>query len=248
MFESIRKHCWFSLFCAATIIVLLTLGTWQVQRLQWKDQLIADIEAKKHEEPRLFDSKGFKESQDLYRTVVLKGYFLPEYSLYLSGKYISEKRDKNELGKHVITPFRLENGEIILVNRGWAPTEYMTERPEKIVRQTIHAMVRRSTGTPPWFFPQNQPEKALWLWIDAPLMVKRLKEEYDIAARPILLQQVTAPDEEKRPSQAQYPVVLSSEIDLYNQHLAYAITWYLIALAVAGMFVFYIRKDGSEDA
>jgi surfeit locus 1 family protein len=237
---SFNRKLTFSAFIMFVIIGSISLGIWQMQRLKFKDNLVAQYEKYKAAEPALLNLKDFDQKRDLFKKVKIQGVFLNESEIYLGAKYLSSNRDKSELGYHIITPFKTKRGDVLFVNRGWVPQDKKdpATRPESITkkRTEITAMIRESQGKAPWFMPQNQPEKNIWFWIDIPAMTKFLNDAHIKKVQPVLLQEIR--------SQRALPVNVSEEIEFYNQHLTYIWMWFGISLAIFICWIFYIKKHG----
>lgn len=105
-----------SLAALLGVLVLLGLGTWQLERLEWKETLIAEYLARRAAPPiALPDPIGDPVALD-NRRVRLVGRFLHDRELYLGARSY-----KDEVGFHVVTPFRLDDGRAVMVDRGWVP-------------------------------------------------------------------------------------------------------------------------------
>ncbi len=104
----------------AAFAVLIGLGVWQLQRLHWKEGLIAEIETRTKSEPISLDQAIAiaREGRDpSYYRVKVEGRFDHAKELYLYA--VSEGR----AGWHVITPLKTEDGEVVLIDRGFVPDE-----------------------------------------------------------------------------------------------------------------------------
>lgn len=112
------------LFIVASTILLFGLGFWQLQRLSWKEGQIQQMAAAQ-EQPVLEslpqDIKGLD-----YRRVKLPGTFLHHHEFHLVGN-----KQNQGPGFFLVTPFRLEDGRILLVNRGYALQPARTPEPEE---------------------------------------------------------------------------------------------------------------------
>ena len=116
-----RRGRWMPLFVAPTFCVLLGLGVWQLDRLSWKNELLADIQA------RLSDSAvtlsnlnaGTAVTSWNYRRVTATGKLLHEQSVILLARTY-----KAQAGGHILTPMVLDEQRAILVSRGWVPQGY----------------------------------------------------------------------------------------------------------------------------
>lgn len=101
-------------------VILLALGTWQVERLQWKEALLASTQERVHEAPlplsemeKIYRDKGTVE----YRPVTVSGTFMHQGERHFLATFDGKP------GFNVYTPLMLEDGRFVLVNRGFVPYE-----------------------------------------------------------------------------------------------------------------------------
>lgn len=230
-----RPGLWLTLCALLGILVLLGLGTWQLQRLGWKEGLIAE-RAARLEAPEIALPADLARPADLeYRRVRLAGTFLHERELHQGGRTRNRR-----VGFHVVTPLRLDDGRTILVDRGWVPPEAKApetrpgSRPEGPVE--IAAILR--TGG--WkgravLQPDNDPAGNHWIWLDLPAMTAGLERPVT-ALYAVALPGLGASDPEALPKPAEVAVAIR------NDHLEYALTWYALAVALAVIYVLVGRR------
>jgi len=108
-----RPTLWPTVFTIPALIVLVGLGLWQVDRLQWKTALIETFEARVAEAPAPPPQAVDDIEPWRYRRIQLRGVFQHEKEFLITGKTF-----EGTAGFHVITPMLLEDDRIILVNRG----------------------------------------------------------------------------------------------------------------------------------
>lgn len=229
-FNAPRPVAW--LFFLAAFSLTLALGTWQVERLAWKQGLIADIAAANAKAPLTALPKDEAALADLqFAKVTLRGRWMDGPEFHLSPRYFGGK-----LGYWIIAPFRLSDGRILMVNRGWVPTEKKLpeSRPETRVRgaATLTGLVRVGPERN-YFTPDNQPDRNVWFGRDVAQMAEFGKLENVL---PLMVDLVGVQDK------AKLPVPSDGTIRLKNDHLSYIITWYGIALGILVIFVTYHRK------
>ncbi len=208
------------LFMIFAELVLITLGAWQVQRLQWKNALIAEIA---HAQAQETLGSFPEDISDLtYRKVMVTGHFMNEQALRLVGR-----KENMRAGFFVLTPFVLEDdGRVVLVNRGYA--EEGKENPVDGI-QTIAGIIRPPREKRP-FAPENQIDKNLWFYEDIAAIS-------GIIGSPLLPYVVEATGNDRHTQ----PLVSNGKISMRNDHLGYAITWFSLALVGLVMFAFYQR-------
>jgi surfeit locus 1 family protein len=223
----------FLVFC---VVVLLGLGTWQVQRLQWKTNLIETIEQANETPPR----QGFPQSRQQqealgWQRVAIEGEYLHEHEFHLAARYY-----KNQVGYHILTPFRLKDGRVVLLNRGWVPPELKDPSLRKQGQiegpQQIIAMVRTDKDYNA-FTPEGDPKDNLWFRRN----IERMSEVSGLNLEPVTLDVLyTEPP-------GGFPVASVVEVNLRNDHLGYAITWYSLAVAAIVIFILFHRRPEKEE-
>lgn len=99
----------------AGVVVFVSLGLWQLERAAFKRAILNKYEARLQADFTVFDEHESLQQQE-YRRVILPGRYDSDHTLLLDNK-LSGGRP----GYHVISPFELDSGSYILVNRGWVP-------------------------------------------------------------------------------------------------------------------------------
>lgn len=226
-----RPTLWPTLFSVPAVIMMIGLCIWQVQRLHWKEGLIADREARVAAEPVALPESGGDPVALEFRRVAIEGSFLHDKELYLGARSMN-----GNVGYHVLTPFALAGGGTVLVDRGWVPVERKTpdRRAEGQVvgSQTVEGVVRLARGKA-WMQPDNEPQKNMWFFVDLPAMAASSGLDFRTD-----LYVEAGPAE----NPGKYPVGGQTRIELPNDHLQYAITWGLLAAALAVIYVLYHLK------
>jgi len=223
------------LFFLSAMAVTLTLGTWQVARLQWKTDLIERIDAARTEAPMASLPANDEIAGHEFARVALTGTWVPGVEFHVTPRYYKDK-----LGYHIFAPLKLAGGRIVLVNRGWVPAAQ--KNPESRAgsaakgKASLVGMIRIGPDRN-YFTPPSQPQKNIWFGRDVPEMAEAAKLE-NVA--PVTVDAIAGPDATR------LPVPFDGEIKLYNQHLSYILTWYGMALAVLVIFLVYHYKRPDE--
>jgi surfeit locus 1 family protein len=219
----------------AAFAVLVGLGTWQVQRLHWKEGLIAErraaLEAPPIDLPSTLDAARGLE----FRRVRANGTFLHEREITVHGI----ERQRGAAGYLVVTPFRLEDGRVVLVERGWVPLDKRDPATRSAGNPggagAVEGLLRLApAGKPGWFIPENDAARREWFYIDVAAMA-RAAGVPDVL--PFYLEAGPAPNAGGLPLGGQ------SATDLPNDHLHYAITWYALAAALAVIYFILLRRE-----
>jgi surfeit locus 1 family protein len=226
-----RPTLWPTLFSVPAFIMMVGLCVWQVQRLDWKTDLIAERESRVAADPISLPAVGADPADVGFRRVRLEGTFLHDKELYLGARSMN-----GNVGYHVLTPFALAGGGNVLVDRGWVPVERKTpdRRSEGQVAglQTLEGVARLTPGQA-WMQPDNEPQHNMWFFVDLPAMA---------AASGVDLRTDLYVDAGPAENPGRYPVGGQTRIELPNDHLQYAVTWGLLAAALAVIYVLYHLK------
>jgi surfeit locus 1 family protein len=225
-----------TLAALAGLLVLLGLGTWQVERLYWKERLIAERRAGLAASPEPLPTAVEDWRTFDFRRVSVAGEFRHDLE-QLFGAYAQDGR----LGHHVLTPLIRPGGAAVLVDRGWVPADKAhpaARREGQIQGEVRLAGIARYRGSdrPGWFRPDNQPEAGLWFWYDLPALEEALGLE--------LLPVVVEADATANPGGL--PIGGRTRVDLPNNHLQYAITWYGLAAVLVAVYVAFGMQRQEE--
>lgn len=226
-----------SLTVLAGLVVLLGLGSWQLERLAWKEGLIAERQARLALPPApLPVSAGDWAAWDLRRVVVV-GEFRHDLEQRFGASTHQER-----LGQHVLTPLVRPLGPAVLVDRGWVPTD----RADPAARRAgqiegpveIQGVARfRAADRPGWFTPANQPAERLWYGYD----LAALERALGLELLPIVVEADASPNPGGLPIGG-----VGEETTLPNHHLQYAFTWYALAVGLIGVYVVFGLQRGRE--
>jgi surfeit locus 1 family protein len=230
-----RPTFWPTLFTVPAILFMIGLSIWQVQRLQWKEGLIAERTERTTAAPVALPPAGADLSEFEFRRVSITGTFDHAHEFYLAAR-----SQNGNVGYWVATPFTTNQGETVLINRGWVPTE--RKAPEKRAEGQIAGTLTlngiiRLPQVKTYFQPDNEPGKNIWFTLDP----KEMAGTSNIPARTDLYV-----DADSTPNPGGFPIGGQTRVKLPNDHLQYAITWALLALSLAGVYVVYHLKQERE--
>lgn len=236
-----RFRPWLVLSIAVAMGILLSLGTWQVQRLAWKEELLATIDSRIASEPKpLLEVEALYASEEdvEYVPVSLSGTFEHDAEQFFLATH------QGQSGWYVYTPLRLSDGRALIVNRGFIP--YDRRDPESREWEEVEgqvsftALARNPLFEKPGFVvPDNRPDDNTWYWKDFPSMRDQMGLSDD-ETLPFF-----ADARENPAGERTYPVAGVTIIALPNNHLQYAVTWYGLAAALAAVagFMFFRKPD-----
>lgn len=220
----IRRMIIPGLFGLVGTVILVLLGVWQLDRASQKATLVADMQA------RLAGASGALPAQpdpiaDNYRPVRLNGAFLPAQTFVLSGS------KEEGPGFRVIGAFQTEDGRDVMVDRGFLPEAQRAVMPAPgDGTQTLTGNLQwprdADSFTPGYdatrnlFFARDVGPLAAHLGTEPVLIVLRASSVPDPFVQPMPVDQVTIPD----------------------NHIGYAVQWFLMALVWAGMTLFFLWR------
>lgn len=227
-----RRIVWLAALAGVpAILILLALGTWQVQRLQWKEALIATISERVDAAPlslAAIEEKAASGAALDYWPVSVRGRFLHRGERH----FLATHQGKS--GFFVYTPLLLDDSRAVFVNRGFVP--YDLKDPGKRAAGQVGGEVEvsglardRLAEKPSSLVPDNDPAKNIFYWKDLDAMAASAGLPSGAAVLPFFI------DAGDTPVPGGWPVGGVTLVELPNNHLQYAVTWYGLAAALAGV-------------
>lgn len=231
-----RPGLWPTAITVPALIILVALGTWQVQRLSWKTDLIDRIEAQVTADPVPLPGEIDNPADWDFRRVTVTGrYDDAAGQLNLLGR----TSDTGRAGQHLVALLTVTDGpaagRTLLVDRGWIPAAFedADARAEAAVPEGPVTLtgVLRQPRPPGWMQPENDPADNAWFTHDPVAMAAALGAD-PATVMPMVLE---------RGADRQAPVDAlprggRTRIDLPNNHLQYAVTWYSLAAVLAAVY------------
>ncbi|WP_078719354.1 MULTISPECIES: SURF1 family protein [unclassified Bartonella] len=233
----------FGILCVLLFVVFSALGVWQIQRLNWKTALITSANQRIHLAPVKAPPKSqwlnVTFDKDEYRPITITGKFLTNKNIFVTAV------TQNTTGYWVLTPLKTTDNTVTFVNRGFIPMEarYQFEQEEKnnlldnnrvhtLNQITITGLLRMSEKN--GVFPRkNNPDQNLWHTRELPAMAKKLGlspvSPYFIDARSQI------------DPQKSLPITGLTVVQFKNNHLTYAITWFILAAGILSASLFLIQ-------
>lgn len=224
----LRKIISFIVLIAA-FVTLIGLGYWQVQRLQWKNDIIARLDAEYQKTDNEFSFHDLSNLQD--DTLPLKYGRVEGRYIFDKQIFLGPKPHEGDIGFDVITVLQFKTGDYILVNRGWVEKDNLEKikTNEAAEPHNVTGILRK----PDWnrFTPNNSPQNNVWSKADIQQIANFMKLA---PIAPVILYA----------SSQDNPLVIAHEEKWYprNKHLQYAIFWFSMALVLVVVFGIYSRK------
>jgi surfeit locus 1 family protein len=226
---------WFTLFTLAALALLIGLGVWQMKRLAWKEGLIAEIEAR---------AKGTPISLNEAIDLVHAGKDPSYYRVHVRGRFENDKErylyalsTDGAPGWRVITPFASDEGDLVLVDRGFVPDalrDPATRSRGQLKGEVDVTGLVRLPEHQGLFTPDNDANSNHWFWRDLNGMTFSMFPAASMNPAPFFL------EAEKSDVPGAWPEGGQTRLELPNNHLQYAITWFLLAAAVLVIYVVYV--------
>jgi surfeit locus 1 family protein len=270
MLPSRRGLLWPTLFTFTGVAMLIGLGTWQIERRAWKDELIRTISVRSTAAPmrpeawlelqcERADRVGLARSCD-YTAVRLRGRFDHANERHVFASLSSQPGRDAGPGYWIFTPFRLaEHNAWTLVNRGFVPHDRKdaAKRADGQLSGEVEIVGLIRTGqVRGWFDGKNDKAGNVW-YVRDPFELLEAGQ----AAAPFALDRraigggppdplVFYIDQVAPVPKGGLPLPLAAGVQLQNRHLEYAITWYGLAAALIGVYLAsaWSRLKGSRSA
>ena len=232
MMMRFRPTFWATALALPVLIVLIVLGTWQVQRLQWKNELIETRASRVGAVP-VEITEALAAAGDLadieYRPVTVSGELRNDRAMILLNR-VHDSR----VGGHLIAPLELANGlGTMMVDRGWMSLPELRAFNAASAPATLDGFVRLYT-VPGYFVPENEPAGNNWFFMHEAEMLAAANLSgpvgFYIQAGP----NATPP--------GVFPAGSVPDVRLRNSHLEYAVTWYALAAVLVVIFVIFHWK------
>ncbi|OKL62914.1 hypothetical protein UA08_01990 [Talaromyces atroroseus] len=228
-------------------ITAFVLGTWQVQRLDWKTKLIAKFEDRLVKPPLplppRIDPSVIPEFD--YRRIVATGKFRHDQEML-----IGPRMNEGEEGYIVITPLERNTDDgkstsTVLINRGWISKKLKDQKDRPLGVPTGEVVVEGLLREPikkNYFTPENRPDKGEFYFPDVEQMAELA------GSQPVLIEETMVPDliESYERTSKGIPIGRPAQVNLRNNHLQYIFTWYGLSVSTAIMLWMVVRKRPNE--
>ncbi len=230
------------LIAIAGLAVLIGLGTWQLERKAWKDALIATLAKRlaaaaddlpppdgwSFLDPADHEFRRVSFPAEMVKTELLQH---QEARVYTSGSALRD--DVKTPGYFAFAPARLSGGSIVVVNRGYVPNPHPNAqtRPLGEIDGVVDLVgVLRWPESPGWFVASHNAQDDLWFVRD-PAAMAAAKNWGEVAPFYIELETLEPPGGLPKPGRL--------KVNLPNNHLQYALTWYGLALVLVVIFAIW---------
>ena len=208
----------FSIFVLFFISVFLALGSWQIIRLNWKLELINQIETSLKDIPVNLSNSKHKN----YLRVKTRGSIDFEKQIYLYNL-----NEKGKPGFEVINPLKVGNNNYLL-NRGWIPFNKKEDETINVIDENYINGVLRKQIKPNMFKPENDLSENYWFTLDRDDIFKFTGKNFS----PYVIY---------LSGNNEFPKPKSITANISNNHTKYALTWFSLAISILLIYL-YLRK------
>ena len=207
------------IFFILFIFAVLLLGTWQVFRLNLKNNLISTLENNLKKNSIIFNEDIDKE----YTKVLLK-------KKDLKTKIFLYHLNKGEIGFKVIVPYQVNSSLVVLVDKGWIRKDKIDLIKNTLLNEDVIEGYTKKIREKNLFTPNNNIKEDFLYSVETDSLKKSLNKNI----YPLLIIQTSKTNKDIIPN--------DYEVRLSNNHLQYAITWYGLALVTIIFFLYYRKK------
>ena len=210
----------FSVFIIFFIFVFVALGTWQIIRLNWKNNLILEIENSLKNPPVQLSQSN----QQNYLKIKTSGRVDFEKQIYFYNL-----NDSGTPGFEVLNPILID-GENYLLNRGWIPFEKKDTPEINILDQNNIEGTLKTQGRKNIFKPDNDIKENYWFSLNREDISKFTGKEFS--------KYIIYLD-----GNYQFPRPKKITANISNNHKKYAMTWFSLAISILLLYLYFRKKN-----
>lgn len=219
-----------TVFTLAGLAILMSLGTWQLKRLDWKRGLIEKTQTQIGAAPIAFEEAlaRAEAGEDMeYTPVRITGFLRPSLEQKVFGAY------EANAGAYIFTPLRLAPGRVVYINRGFVPQEAAVwdcrcdpDNPTPVTIAGLFRSAERPVPPASWFLPQTQSADGLW-YVRDPV---KFAAGAELETPPYYIDSFEV-------SGVEWPRGGTTRLNFNNRHLEYALTWFGLAAALLAVWL-----------
>jgi len=229
----------------ATLIglaILVALGVWQIERLAWKQDLVARVERMVDADPVPLPDPATWAALDPadydYRPVHFTGRFLHDLEAHYYVALGEPHGRYGGVGYFVLTPTELPDGTVVVVNRGFVPEAFKepdTRAAGQVPGEVEIVGLMRRPERPAFFSPDPDIEHNVWLIRDPKAIAAARGLDVDRTAPFVVEMRATDVP-------GGLPQGGETTVEFPNNHLQYAFTWFGLGAALVAVFIAFARK------
>ena len=223
------KNIFFHFLLLFVISLLIALGFWQLQRLEWKNTLLSKIEDNYNnitiDFPFLADSSQFE-----YMKSNIDGNYLPDKLMFFYRSNLS-----GDSGFNIIIPFKTTEGNIVYIDNGWIP---FTDKNKLDIGFIQESKIYSLSGVlifkkdRKYFIPKNNYNENIWYLLNT----DEMDSVHGFSSSSYILKLVDQKYFEEF-------LIEFKPTNIKNNHLQYAITWFLMAMFISIFYIYHIKQQ-----
>jgi len=217
---SLKHKFLFSVFVIFFILVFIALGSWQIIRLNWKNNLILEIENSLKNSP----VELAQSNKENYLKIKTSG----SIDFYKQ-IYLYNLNNTGTPGFEVINPILIDN-ENYLINRGWIPFEKKDSQEINFFDENNIVGTLKLQGRKNIFKPDNDIEENYWFSLNREDILKFTGKEF---SKYIIYLN----------GNYQLPKPKKITANISNNHKKYAITWFSLAISILLLYLYFRKKN-----
>ena len=217
--KSLKNKFFFSVFVYFFILIFLSLGTWQIIRLNWKLNLISEIEKNINSKPVSFSGKNL----DNFKRV--------EFDANLNNSKLIFLYSLNEEGKpgfDIINTISIENNNFLL-NRGWIPNDLKNSNFELF--NTNFSGILKKKSNKNYFKPKNDIQNNYWFTLNDDDLLKYTGKKFSN----FIIYETN--------NRSNFPNPKKIGVNISNNHLKYSLTWFSLAISIFLIYLYFRKKN-----
>lgn len=217
----------------AMFMIALSLGTWQVKRLEWKEELVREWQAASVQPPLLASCETIRRDIGLFRKVMFKGSVVPREPAHL---YAPNPKESSKQGFRVIGGVECQ-GERMIVDFGWreqpiSDAAFLAQKGELILTGIMAQGEEKSLWQ-----TESKGRDNIWVRLDLPLLAEVFgATEPNVYIRILEESKDHLRDEFIRPEMTKTP-------PFYNHHREYTIMWYALAFVSLVIYIRFVTEN-----
>jgi len=216
----LKNKLLFSVFVIFFISVFVALGSWQIVRLNWKLDLILEIEDSLKNPP----VELTKSNKKNYLKIKTSGSIDFDKQIYLYNL-----NDNGTPGFEVINPILIDD-ENFLINRGWIPFEKKNTKEINFFDENQIVGTLKLQGKKNIFKPDNEVDENYWFSLNREDILKFTGKEFS--------EYIIYLD-----GNYQFPKPKKITANISNNHKKYAITWFSLAISILLLYLYFRKKN-----
>jgi len=210
----------FSVFVIFFILVFIALGSWQIIRLNWKNNLILEIENSLKIPPVELTKSNIQN----YLKIKTSGFIDFDKQIYLYNL-----NDQGTPGFEVINPILIDNVNY-LINRGWIPFSKKGAQEINIFDENNVVGTLKLQGRKNIFKPDNDLKENYWFSLNRDDILKFTGKKFS--------KYIIYLD-----GDYQFPKPKKITANISNNHKKYAITWFSLAISILLLYLYFRKKN-----